>query len=137
MLYVWLGVVVLAVIIEIIVPGLVAIWFVPSALVAMLLEFVSVPPALQTVIFLILSILFIFLFRSVAAKRSKSRTNVNAVIGQKCSVIEKIDNIAGEGRVRLGGMEWAARAENENESFDVGDVVTVVSVEGVKLIVKK
>lgn len=137
MLYVWLGVVVLAIIIEIVVPGLVAIWFVPSALIAMLLDLVSVPPAFQTVIFLILSVLFIFIFRSFVAKKSKSKTNVNAVIGQKCCVIEKIDNIAGEGRVKLGGMEWAARTENENESFAVGDVVTVVSVEGVKLIVKK
>lgn len=137
MLYIWLGVVVLAIVVEIIVPGLVAIWFVPSALVSMLLAFLSVPVPLQVMVFLALSIIFIFAFRSLSKKKAKAKTNINAVIGQKGIVIEKIDNILGKGRIKLGGMEWSARTEIDGEINDVDDVVTVVAVQGVKLVVKK
>ena len=42
MVYTWLAVIVIAIVVEVIVPGLVSIWFVPSALVAMLLSFASI-----------------------------------------------------------------------------------------------
>ena len=63
MVYGWLAVVVIAIIVEVIVPGLVSIWFVPSALVAMVLAFFSVPVIIQVAVFLVSSGLFIFLSR--------------------------------------------------------------------------
>ena len=61
MVYAWLAVMVIAIVVEVIVPGLVSIWFVPSALIAMLLSFLSVPVILQVTVFLITSVIFIFL----------------------------------------------------------------------------
>lgn len=136
MIYAWFAVIVIAVVVEIVVPGLVAIWFVPSALVSMVLELLGVPVAVQVVVFLILSVLSIFLSRKFFAGRKRARTNIDSVIEKKAVVLEKIDNVHGTGKVKLDGMEWTARAIDDAVSFDVGDVVIVERVEGVKLIVK-
>ncbi len=137
MIYAWFAVVVLAVIVEIIVPGLVAIWFVPSALVSMLLEILNVPVVVQVIVFLLLSVLFVFLSRKFFGAKKRTKTNIDSVIEKKAVVLERIDNIHGTGKVKLDGMEWTARAVEDTLFYDVDDVVVVERVEGVKLIVKK
>lgn len=132
----WLGVVIVAIIVEMIVPGLVAIWFVPSALIAMLLAAFKLPIPIQIIVFLVLSVLFIFLSRKLFSGKKRTRTNIDAVIGSRCVVTEKINNLAGSGKVKLNGMDWTARASDETSEYDIGDIVTVTAVEGVKLIIK-
>ena len=137
MVYTWLAVAVLAIVVEVIVPGLVAIWFVPSALVAMLLSFISVPVGIQIVAFLVASVVFIFLSRKfISIKGQKNKTNIDAVVGERCIVTERIDNIHGTGKVKLNGMDWTARTHDET-IYEVDEIVFVDRVEGVKLIVKK
>lgn len=137
MIYVWLAVIVIAVIIEVVIPGLISIWFVPAALVSILLEFCGVPIPVQILSFLILSVLCIFLTRKFSRHGKNQKTNIDAVIGEKCVVTEKIDNIHNLGKVQFHGMDWTARSINENENYDTGDIVVVRAVEGVKLIVEK
>lgn len=137
MLYFWLSVIVIAIIVEIIVPGLVSIWFVPSALIAMLLECFNVPIAVQIILFLILSAVFIFLARKFFKPKKDSKTNIDSLIGEKCVVTENIDNIHNSGKVKLRGMDWTARSTDENLTFEVGEIVVVSAIEGVKLIVEK
>ncbi|MBR2387337.1 MAG: NfeD family protein [Clostridia bacterium] len=138
MVYGWLAVVVIAIIVEVIVPGLVSIWFVPSALVAMVLAFFSVPVIIQVAVFLVSSGLFIFLSRKFIGTGKKStRTNIDSVIGERCIVAEKIDNIHATGKVKLNGMDWTARSLDSEVTYEVDDIVYVDRVEGVKLIVKK
>ena len=137
MVYTWLAVAVIAIVVEVIVPGLVAIWFVPSALVAMLLSFISVPVGIQIVAFLVASVVFIFLSRKfISIKGQKNKTNIDAVVGERCIVTERIDNIHGTGKVKLNGMDWTARTHDET-IYEVDEIVFVDRVEGVKLIVKK
>ncbi len=137
MIYVWLAVIVIAVIMEVVIPGLVSIWFVPAALVSILLEFCNAPIPVQILSFLILSVLCIFLTRKFSRQGKNQKTNIDAVIGEKCVVTEKIDNIHNVGKVQFHGMDWTARSINENENYDTGDIVVVRAVEGVKLIVEK
>ena len=138
MVYAWLAVMVIAIVVEVIVPGLVSIWFVPSALIAMLLSFLSVPVILQVTVFLITSIIFIFLSRKfIGTSKKDTRTNIDSVIGERCIVTERIDNIHSTGKVRLGGMDWSARSLDSGVLYEVDDIVYVDRVEGVKLIVKK
>ena len=47
-----------------------------------------------------------------------------------------IDNLKAEGQVTIRGMEWSARAKDDN-IIEKGKVVRVISVEGVKLIVEE
>ena len=137
MVYFWLAVAVIAIIVEVIVPSLVSIWFVPSALIAMILEALSVPVIVQVVAFLILSIISIFLSKKfIGTSKKETRTNIDSVVGERCIVTEKIDNIHGTGKVRLNGMDWSARSADSDTLYEVDDIVYVDRVEGVKLIVK-
>ena len=52
-------------------------------------------------------------------------------------MIEKVDNFAGCGQVKVKGQVWSARSVCEDDVFDVGDVLSVVAIEGVKVICKK
>ena len=69
--------------------------------------------------------------------KKQQKFNVDAVIGEKCYVVEKIDNIACRGAVKVRGLEWAARTLNEDELLEEGTLVEILAVEGVKLICKK
>ncbi len=136
--YYWLGVIVAAVVIEALTVGLVSLWFVPGALVAMILAFFNVPIAVQIIVFLVLAGTGIVLARTVFRKqffREKTEsTNVDAIIGKRGIVSERIDNLSGCGQVKVGGQVWSARSLDPDILFEPGEVVTVVAVEGVKLI---
>ena len=137
--FVWIAIMVAAVVIEVLTPGtLVAIWFLPSALISMILALFEVPVFVQIPVFLVLSLLAVFLARPYLVRPGKnSATNIDAIIGQKGIVIEKIENIAGGGQVKVHGQYWSARSVSDECEYEEGDVVEIVAVEGVKLICKK
>ena len=59
------------------------------------------------------------------------------VVGEICTVVEKVDNDAGCGEVKVGNGVWAARGASDGNVFEIGERLRVVAVEGVKLICKK
>ena len=64
---------------------------------------------------------------------SKSKTNVDAIIGRQGIVLQSIvKNL--DGRVKVGNEQWRARAE---EDIKEGDEVVVTGVSGATLIVEK
>ena len=67
--------------------------------------------------------------------RKRVKTTVEAVVGKTARVIEAVDNFAGTGRVKIDGMEWAARSYDDGTGFAVNDLVVVEKVEGVKLVI--
>ena len=96
--------------------------------------------ALQILIFLIVSGLLLYFTRPVAVKyfnRDRIRTNVESMIGRQAIVISEINNLEGIGQVNTGGMEWSARSSYHNVVLPAGTVVTVLGVDGVKLIVEE
>ncbi len=136
---VWLVAMVVLLIVEGLVPGLVSIWFAIGALAALIAALLNAPLWLQMVWFLAVSVATLVLTRPLAQRYVNSRTqptNADALIGKDCIVTEDIDNLAGSGAVKIGGKVWTARSEDENTHFAVGDVVTAVRIEGVKLIVR-
>ena len=60
--------------------------------------------------------------------------NPDHIIGKKCVVVEKIDNFAGCGQVRVNGQSWSARGTMDNDIFEVGETLSIVAIEGVKLV---
>ena len=136
---VWLVLMIILLVIEGVVPGLVSIWFALGALAALLSSIVGAPMWLQIVWFLLISIVSLVLTRPLAKKYVNSRTtptNADMLIGQECVVTEAIDNVLGLGAVTVGGKIWTARTENADTVAQVGQTMTVVRIEGVKLIVK-
>lgn len=140
MTVVWLIILVVLVVIELVTMGLTTIWFAGGALVAALISIPGTPLALQILVFLIVSGLLLYFTRPVAVKyfnRDRIRTNVESMIGRQAIVISEINNLEGIGQVNTGGMEWSARSSYHNIVLPVGTVVTVLGVDGVKLIVEE
>lgn len=140
MTVVWLAILVILVVIELITMGLTTIWFAGGALVAACISIPGTPLMLQILIFLVVSALLLYFTRPVAVKyfnRDRIRTNVESMIGRQAIVISEINNIEGIGQINTGGMEWSARSSYHNVVIPVGAVVTILGVDGVKLIVEE
>lgn len=141
MVYIWIGVLVVSVIVEAATAGLVSIWFIPSAVVAAILAFCGVSVWIQVVVFFVLSLILLILSKTLFSRFFKSsdsvRTNADSLIGKHVVVTEKISNLAETGEVRVNGQRWSARSTEESVCFDVDEVLTVVAIEGVKLICRK
>ena len=129
----WLIALVVFLVIEAATLGLATIWFAGGALVA------GAGIVIQIVLFLVVSLVLLFFTRPLAVRflnKDTLKTNVDRVVGMEGVVTEEISNLAGTGKVSLGGNMWTARTENEGGTIPVDAVVTVLRVEGVKLIVK-
>lgn len=140
MQYVWLGILILAMIAEAVTAGLVSIWFVPSALAAMILALCNVPVYLQVIVFFGLSIILLIFSRTIWKKYTAIKpvepTNADALIGQIGIVTEAIDNIDATGEVKVSGQHWSARSKN-GALIEKDAHVRILAIEGVKLICEK
>lgn len=140
MTVVWLGILVLLVVIELLTMGLTTIWFAGGALVATVASLFGAPLALQIILFLLVSAFLLYFTRPLAVKcfnKDRVRTNAESLVGRQAIVISEIDNLQGIGQVNVGGMEWTARTRVDGVKLPVGSVVTILAINGVKLIVEE
>jgi len=141
MIWIWLTVMILALVCEGCTTALVSIWFVPPAIISMILAILEVDVWVQVVVFFVVSIASIVLFHSFFKKKlansKKKATNTDILMGEKAVVVEDIDNLTSVGCVKINGQLWSARAETEGEKISVGEVVEIVAVKGVKLVCRK
>ena len=134
----WLAILIICIVIEVATVGLTSIWFAGGALIAELAQLLNAPFWLQTVLFFAVSLVLLFVTRPLAVKyinKNRTKTNVDSLIGKQAVVIEPIDNVSGQGRVLVQGMEWMARTADDGEKIASDAVVNIQSVNGVKLIV--
>lgn len=139
MLYIWIAVLVAALVIEAATSDFVSIWFVPAALISLVLSLFDVYVWVQILCFCVIGVLLVIATRPFCKKFIKgkeAKTNVNSLIGKTCIVTEEISNIKEEGEVRVGGLCWSARSEDAERIIAVGEQVEIVEIQGVKLIVK-
>ncbi|MBO4283082.1 MAG: NfeD family protein [Clostridia bacterium] len=135
--YLWLGVVFCAAIAEAVSKRMIALSLVPGGVVASVLAFVGCPVWGQIPAFVVVSAGCGYLFfRLRPGRKGATRRNIGAedLIGETGTVIEQIDNLAGCGLVLVNGEEWAARSVEYDGILDEGAQVSVVAVEGVRLI---
>ncbi len=136
----WIAVIVIAIIAEVLTDQLISIWFVPGAIVAVILDFCKVDMIWQVLAVLLIAIAGIIFAKTVLCKIMPSKivkTNIEAIIGERCVVTERVDNYAGCGQVKIKGQIWSARGVGEDDVFEEGEVLHVVAIEGVKVICKK
>lgn len=139
MMIFWLILLIVFIIIEVPTMGLTTIWFAGGALMAVLASIVGAPVWLQIILFFAVSLLLLFFTRPVAVRyfnRNRVKTNVESMVGSQAIVTSEVDNIQGIGQVTVGGQEWSARSFDDKTRIAVGTVVNVVTISGVKLIVK-
>ncbi len=140
MIWIWLGIFVLSVIIEAVEPDLVSIWFAAGALLAIILSIIpGIPFWVGIIVFLVIAFVLIFAIRPLAKKylyKKEVKSNIEEKIGEKCVVIKAINELS-HGEVKLNGVIWTAVAKNKSEVFEEQAVVTIIGVDGNKLIVEK
>ncbi len=137
---IWLAATAVLLVIEIATLGLTTIWFAAGALCAFLLAIVGLHLGIQVAAFFVVSLILLFLTRPVAVKYFNSRTtktNADAIVGKTVRVTIGINNLKGEGQVVVNGLEWTARSSEDTVTFKPDDLVTVVGIQGVKLIVER
>lgn len=135
--WIWLSLLVVLILIECCTLNLTTIWFACGSLIAFIASLCGDNLLLELFLFVGCSLAFFFLLRPSALRRfnkKRSRTNLDATIGQTVTVLETVDNIRGTGRARLNGMEWTARSESDSVIYSVGELASIVRIEGVKLI---
>mgnify|MGYP000131140276 FL=1 len=139
-MFTWLVLVIVLLLIEIATVGLTCIWAAGGALVALILNIMHVSLIWQMAAFFVVTALLLYFTRPFAIRMLNSRTektNYESVIGKVVRVEERVDNLSQTGRASVDGQEWTVRSESDEIIYEAGELVKVVSVEGVKLIVKK
>lgn len=134
---VWLVLMVLFICTEASTVTMVSIWFASGALAAMIASLLGSPVWLQIVLFFAVSAVLLLALRPLVRKHFTPKlvkTNVDAVIGKRGPVTERIDNLASCGQVKLGAMVWSARSTS-GQPIEVGTVIRVDRIEGVKVYV--
>ncbi len=136
----WLVALVLFILIEIATMGLTTIWFAGGALLAVIASALGLPLVVQIVLFFAVSFVLLYFTRPMAVKyfnKDRVKTNAESLVGRQAIVISEIDNLQGIGQVTVGGMEWSARTAEAGIRLDVGSVVNIIAINGVKLIVEE
>ena len=139
MLIFWVVLLILLIVVEAVTAQMVTIWFAAGALGALIAAGLGAPLIVQLIIFTVLAALMLIFTRPLLKKVFPNKfipTNSELEVGKTAVVIEAIDNASGKGRVKLGGVNWAAVSVN-GEAISEGEVVTVAEVRSAKLAVTK
>ena len=136
----WLLLAVALTVIEAVTVQMVSLWFAIGALATVVPSMLGAPTWVQFLVFALVSGLCVYLTRPLVKKVLAVRhvkTNADSIIGEQARVVERIDNIAGQGGVFVGGLHWTARAEDDGVAIEEGEHVRVLEIQGVKAIVER
>lgn len=134
----WVAVGVFFLIVELLTTALVSIWFVPAAIITCLFSFVVDSIVWQIAVFVLLSAVFMAVFRRIYNKYiKKDKDEIKQeehLIGKTAKTSEDTDSHGG--RVLAGDVYWRAVTEN-GEKIEKDETVIITGVQGTTLIIKK
>lgn len=140
MYIIWIAVIALSIFLEANSAALTAIWFMPAALVSLILALCGCTWQTQVITFAVLALIFVLIGTLVIKKRFQKKkhtpTNADRILGTEGLVTEEINNTIPTGEVKTDGKRWSARSADDS-IIEAGALVTVLRIEGVKLIVEK
>lgn len=138
MTWIWCGIMLLALIIEVVTVGnLITIWFSVGALIALICSLLNASIAIQIIVFALVSATLIILIRPIANRFLRGdveATNADRIINQHLRLTKGITEDAW-GELRFNGTIWSAVSYDGNP-INEGTLVTVLTIEGAKVIVK-
>ncbi len=132
----WFIAFIILLLIELGTVNLVSIWFAIGAIAAMITTFITDSIVIQVIIFIVVSIITLLITKPLVKKFKGFEvqpTNSDRVIGKVGEVTKKIEKNK-YGEVKIFGNVWTAASD---DVIDEGEKVKVLSIDGVKLIVKK
>lgn len=140
MVWIWLSAAVALFILEMCTTDLVSIWLSIGALLTTVVVaiFPKIPIPWQILMFIVFSAIMLVLTRRFVKRflaRSKEQaTNLELYYDKTAIVVEEINNVNATGAVRINGLVWTARSEN-NEIIEKDAVVLFKKIDGNKAIV--
>ena len=135
--WIWLILLVIFMIAEASTVTMISLWFAAGSLAALVVAASGGPLGFQVAVFLVVSGALLACLRPMVRKHftpKLQKTNVDAVVDSRGYVITEIDNMAAQGKVKLGAMEWTARSSTGGK-IPAGTLVKVDRIEGVKAFV--
>lgn len=132
---VWLLIAAVLFVGEIITAGFLLMWFAIAAVIAMLVSFITTNIFIQTLVFLIVSIILLLFTKPLLSKYTKGDNtimNSKTIIGQKAIVTEEISLLKGTGQINVNGEIWSAKIDNPDIIIPKGSRVEIIGIDGVK-----
>lgn len=131
----WLSLLGVLIVVELVTPlELVTLWFMPGVIVCAILSYFDVAMTTQVAVFVVASIagtagLFLYM------RRKSGNQNVT---GERFSGTHRIQSVDadGTGWTKIKDVNYRVRS-SQDEQLTVGDVVTVTSIQGNTLYVKR
>mgnify|MGYP000319372388 FL=1 len=137
--FLWLGLMILFLVVELATVGLTSIWLAGGALIALFVALAGATVAWQCIAFIVVSVLLLIFTRPFATRyinRHHEKTNCDELIGRTVRVTEQVDNYEQTGAAFANGLEWTARSEKDDQKIEAGSLATVTAISGVKLILR-
>lgn len=118
-------------IIEVIIPGLISIWMALASFILLFLSFVIKNSVWETIIFLILSLIFMFGTRPFVMRKINNikKENIDQTVNIHIIDVIDVDSDIKEYTIRYKGVLWSALS---SDTFIKGDIVKIVSFNGNK-----
>jgi membrane protein implicated in regulation of membrane protease activity len=108
-----------------------------AAVAAAIVALVGGGLALQWVVFIAVSLASLLVLRPIARRHLRTpaqlRTGTAALVGAQAVVLERVDRDGGQ--VKLAGEVWTARTYDEDASFEPGERVEVMKIDGATALV--
>ncbi len=138
---VWFVIFIGLIVLEILTADVLTVWFMPGALICVILASLDIGVPIQIAVFFLLSGIMLVLsktvFKKYLVKGKKEKTNIDLIIGEIGIVTEDIDNVEAKGAVKVHFQLWTARSADSAVLIKAGERVKIKAVEGVKLICEK
>ncbi len=141
MFIVWLGILIIAVIIELATTELLSVWFAGGAILALIVSLIPGAPFWsEIIVFAIGSLILLLLIRPFAKKRLMKdkpdiRFNVDDMIGKKATVTKRITELE-RGEILYHGVLWTAESK-DGKTLEKDSIVVILGIEGNKVLVGK
>ncbi|MFC6081168.1 NfeD family protein [Sphaerisporangium aureirubrum] len=108
-----------------------------AALLTAAVAAIGLPTGVQLAVFILSAVSSLMVLRPIAQRHisqpPSQRFGVSALVGKSAYVTREVTGR--EGRVRIGGEEWSARAYDETLVIPPGTTVDVIEIEGATALV--
>ena len=132
MFYVWLGIVILLIIVELLTTELTTVWFVISGFISLLLIFITDNFLIQFITFVVLGVILLISLKERLKNYLQDKRNDN-LLNMKGEVVEEILKRK-PGCVKIGRKKYTATS---TKKIKVGSTIEIESIDGATLVVKE
>ena len=128
MLWIWIGLIISLLLIELLTNNLVTIWYVGSAIIALVLSLFVDNFFIQFLVFAIIGTILMFTLRDNVAKFIREKIK-EKLIDKQGIVVEEIRKNK-PGKVKINKRKYVATS---NKKINIGHFIKVVEINGTKL----